>query len=640
MRFKSLVVSAVLSFALFANSASAKELFVSLSGNDANLGSLTAPFATVKKAAALALPGDTVTVRGGVYYSTLGIMSKGTAAARITFRSYPGETAVFDGANLAAGTDVVSFYKAEYVDLVGFEVRNSKRIGVNVYMSKNIRVRDNHIHHSVRHAVYVGADTLGISADIYIDGNEIHDNVLENQDQSMVNGGWAGAVCLSQTTRGGITNNRIYRNYGEGMGSGLSTDVLMEGNTVSDNYSGYIYIDNGQKMTVNANLLYNTGDTRFYRLGKPAPGIGIANEVTTGSMPSSDITVTNNIVIGMRWGFYYGAFENGGGLRNVTVANNTFYDTTEATVLIENDTHSNSVVKNNIFYAIGNANADVSGAGVTFERNLWYGAAPTGLAVGAGDLYADPLFVAPGTFDPNGYKLKALSPAVHAGLDSTPATKDFFGNVRTTTNDIGAHELSTSLGSSAPVTAPTAPATAVAARAASATSVELTWTASTTTNATYKVSRNGVFAADVTGTSWTDNGRTAATTYSYTVVAYSPAGNASAPAMTQVTTPAAADTQKPARATALYTTGVTTSSVSLAWTAATDNVGVASYLVYADGKLTATVNTTAATVSNLAAGSTHSFYVVAVDAAGNKSLASATVSATTTASTGRRRAVR
>src|SRR5215212_3188618 len=114
MRFSSLVVSAVLSSTLLAGTASMRELFVATSGNDANTGVLSAPFATVKKAAALALPGDVVSIRGGVYFTTLGIMSKGTSAARITFRSYPGETAVFDGSNTAAGTDLVSFYKAEY----------------------------------------------------------------------------------------------------------------------------------------------------------------------------------------------------------------------------------------------------------------------------------------------------------------------------------------------------------------------------------------------------------------------------------------------------------------------------------------------------------------------------------------------
>ncbi|HEY0160104.1 MAG TPA: right-handed parallel beta-helix repeat-containing protein [Thermoanaerobaculia bacterium] len=630
-------MSAVLSSALLAGTASAKEIFVSPSGNDANVGTLTAPVATVKRASALALPGDVVSIRGGVY-GTAGIMAKGTAAARITFRSYPGETAVFDGSNGAAGTDVVSFYKAEYVDLVGVEVRNAKRIGVNVYMSKNIRVRNNHIHHSIRHAVYVGADVLGVSADIYIDGNDIHDNVLENQNHTMVNGGWAGAVCLSQTTRGGITNNKIYRNYGEGMGSGLSTNVLMEGNTVSDNYSGYIYIDNGQNMTVNANLLYNTGDTRYYRLGKPAPGIGIANEVTTGSMPSSDITVTNNIVVGMRWGFYYGAFENGGGLKNVTVANNTFYDTTEATVLIENDTHSNSVIKNNIFYAVGNSNSDVEGAGVTFQRNLWYGAAPTGLAVGAGDIYANPLFVKPGTFTADGYKLQPLSPAVHSGLDATPATEDFFGNTRTVTNDIGAHEQSIALGSSAPVAAPTQPAKGLVARAEGATSVQLTWTASQTPNATYKVYRNNAFAAEVTGTSWTDTAVAAATTYSYEVVAHDVIGRpALGSNVVQVTTPVAADTQKPSVATALRATGTTGTSVSLTWNAATDNVEVTRYRVYVDGELTETVAKTSVTISGLTAGRTYSFYVVAVDAAGNKSGASQSISATTAGSTTARR---
>ncbi|HYO76002.1 MAG TPA: right-handed parallel beta-helix repeat-containing protein, partial [Thermoanaerobaculia bacterium] len=537
-------MSVVLSTFLFAGTASAKELFVATSGNDANLGTIAAPFATIKKASSLALPGDVISVRGGVYYGPAGVMAKGTAAARITVRSYPGETAVIDGTNMAAGSDLFSLYKAEYIDVVGFEVRNSKRIGINVYESKNIRVRDNHIHHSHRHAVYVGGATTGISADIYIDGNDIHDNVLENQNLTMVDGGWAGAVCLSQTTRGGITNNRVYRNYGEGMGSGLSTNVNIEGNVVSDNYSGYIYIDNGQHMTVNRNLLYNTGDTRFYRLGKPAPGIGIANEAIAESMPSSDIVVTNNIVIGTRWGFYYGAFENGGGLKNVTVANNTFYRATESLVRIELDAHAGTVVKNNIFYSVGNAAASVAGSGVAFQNNLWYGAAPTGLAVGAGDIYADPMLVNPGTFNAADYKLKAISPAVHTALDATPATTDFFGSKRTPSNDLGAHEQSTTLGSSAPATPSTDPARELAGRA-NGTTIELTWTASTTEGASYKVYRDNALVADVTGTRFTDNGRSAATTYNYEVVAVSAIGNAGPGAYITVTTAPAGDSQKP-----------------------------------------------------------------------------------------------
>jgi hypothetical protein len=70
------------------------------------------------------------------------------------------------------------------------------------------------------------------------------------------------------------------------------------------------------------------------------------------------------------------------------------------------------------------------------------------------------------------------------------------------------------------------------------------------------------------------------------------------------------------------------------WTGSTDNVGVTGYRVYADGATTptATVTTgTSYTHTGLAAVSTHSYRVSAVDAAGNESAQTTAVSATTTA---------
>ncbi|WP_412850910.1 endonuclease [Chryseobacterium sp. PMSZPI] len=91
------------------------------------------------------------------------------------------------------------------------------------------------------------------------------------------------------------------------------------------------------------------------------------------------------------------------------------------------------------------------------------------------------------------------------------------------------------------------------------------------------------------------------------------------------------DTQAPTAATGLNITGKTSNSISLSWTAATDNVGVTSYAVYMNGTLNTTVSSTSATISGLNPSTTYNFYVVAKDAAGNSSPNSSTVSGTTNA---------
>ncbi len=66
---------------------------------------------------------------------------------------------------------------------------------------------------------------------------------------------------------------------------------------------------------------------------------------------------------------------------------------------------------------------------------------------------------------------------------------------------------------------------------------------------------------------------------------------------------------------------ITTDSVTLDWQASTDNVGVDSYLVYnsVTGAVVATVGSPTAVVTGLSSGTSYSFHVKAVDAAGNTS---------------------
>lgn len=77
-------------------------------------------------------------------------------------------------------------------------------------------------------------------------------------------------------------------------------------------------------------------------------------------------------------------------------------------------------------------------------------------------------------------------------------------------------------------------------------------------------------------------------------------------------------------------TTVTASSITLAWDAATDNVGVTGYEVSRDGQIVDTVDALSFTDTSLAASTTYVYGIGAIDAAGNKSSV-ATVSATTAA---------
>jgi chitodextrinase len=137
--------------------------------------------------------------------------------------------------------------------------------------------------------------------------------------------------------------------------------------------------------------------------------------------------------------------------------------------------------------------------------------------------------------------------------------------------------------------------------------------------------------ATVTGTFFADAGLAPTTTHTYTVVAFDAAGNQSPPSATASAT--TMDTQPPTAPTNLTATAVSASQVTLAWTASTDNVGVAGYHVFRDGDTTpiTTVTGTSFSDTRLAPSTTHSYSIVAFDAAGNQSPPSATASATTQA---------
>ncbi len=189
-------------------------------------------------------------------------------------------------------------------------------------------------------------------------------------------------------------------------------------------------------------------------------------------------------------------------------------------------------------------------------------------------------------------------------------------------------------GATSDTTPPTAPAN-LTAMASSPTQVNLTWSASSDDVGVtgYKVYRNGVFLASSATTSYSDTTAQAATTYSYTVYAYDAAGNVSAASNTATaTTPSQGDTQPPSTPGGLTATAASPSQVNLAWSAATDDVGVAGYTIYRSGAAVATTsgpNATTYTDVSVAPSTTYTYTVDAFDAAGNHSPQSAGATVTT-----------
>ena len=155
-------------------------------------------------------------------------------------------------------------------------------------------------------------------------------------------------------------------------------------------------------------------------------------------------------------------------------------------------------------------------------------------------------------------------------------------------------------------------------------SITITWNASSDNVAvmSYDIYRNGSLIRSQPGTSYTDNGLGVYTGYTYTIAARDAANNGS-----NVSAPlnafTAPDTTAPTTPDNLRRTTSTVSSISLAWNASTDDVGVTGYRVYRSGSLIASTGATSYTNTGLIVSSSYTYTVSAYDASSNASSQSA-----------------
>ena len=500
MRFLSpFILFACLSGA-FAQSNSS--FYVSTTGNDSNPGTQTAPWRTIQHAADTVRAGSTVNVLGGVYEELVSINKSGNAAdGFITFRSYPGETAVLDAEHFtpAGRSAVLTIQSKSYVRIEGFEIRNFRTaerrlspLGINVIGSgSHIELLKNNVHHieqtfEGRDAPGRGGNGFGIAVygtdaktpitDLIIDGNEVHHLKTGSSESLVVNG---------NVTNFRITHNVVHDNNNIGIDvigfertapdpavdqardgvvrSNLVYNITSRGNPAyrNDESSDGIYVDGGARILIEQNVIH---DVDF--------GIELASEHKDRA--TSYITARDNLIYhchtsGVSIGGY--APERGH-TDHSTVVNNTLYDNdTSRTGSGEFQMQWNmadNIFANNIVYAgacclitLTKSQVDKNHHPVAIDQNLYYCASGAKASTWAGasstvtgfDKYVeytgndrhsrflDPHFVDTAAKD---FHLQSDSPAIAAGTtDGVPVGKlDLEGLPRVSSGniDIGCYQ--------------------------------------------------------------------------------------------------------------------------------------------------------------------------------------------------------
>lgn len=166
-----------------------------------------------------------------------------------------------------------------------------------------------------------------------------------------------------------------------------------------------------------------------------------------------------------------------------------------------------------------------------------------------------------------------------------------------------------------------------------ATSLTLTWTASTSTDVSgYEVYNGSTLLGTATTVSYNVSGLTANTAYTFVVKAKDSSNNVASGASVNATTSSVVDTTTPNDVTNLATSNLSTTSVTLSWTESS-SADVASYEIYNGVSLLSTTTSTSYTVTGLTASTSYTLTVKAKDGAGNVSTGASTTFTTVTPDT-------
>jgi glucose/arabinose dehydrogenase len=220
-----------------------------------------------------------------------------------------------------------------------------------------------------------------------------------------------------------------------------------------------------------------------------------------------------------------------------------------------------------------------------------------------------------------------------------------YGTARATPYGYSLWEITVHTGAGSGDSTPPGPPGTPTLVSVTSSSATIAWTAASDNVGVtgYDIYRDGQLCAQVNGATLTGTCTNLSpnATYGFYVNARDAAGNVSQPSGTlAVTTPPSSDHTPPTAPGAVHTTAVSSSSITLAWTASTDNVGVTGYNVYnvmggtPTRIATSSGNNPGATLNALTPSTTYHLQVTALDANKNESAPSTPVLDVTTAAGG------
>ena len=189
-----------------------------------------------------------------------------------------------------------------------------------------------------------------------------------------------------------------------------------------------------------------------------------------------------------------------------------------------------------------------------------------------------------------------------------------------------------------PDTTAPSPPSALRVTSVNQTSVSVRWSPASDDRGVvgYTVYRGSTPVGATGATSYTVGSLSCGASYVIAVDAYDAAGNRSGRSSITATTSQCpdpgpgtpGDTIPPSVPSGVTVTGATGSTISLRWTASTDNTGVMGYGLYRDNSAAGSVSVTSATFSGLVCGRSYDLAVDAYDASGNRSTRRSVVSST------------
>jgi len=562
-------ISTFLIFLILSPSSFSCTQYVSKSGSINGKSAAT----TIQAGISSLVPGDTLCVAAGTYYETVSVAKSGTASQPITIRAYdPANKPVIDGEyKLPAGSPAnmnKSFYsntkcyevgedsnanlgpspkqacfvwaymvsiKANHIVWDGIDITRSRGHGVLIgkyngpsTTFQSVQFRNSEISRIRNEGVYIGGvNDVSFRNNIVRDTNDFAAYsrsapiiVWSGSTATFTGGGpgWSGGIYLLYSEKIDLIDNNIFHNWGEGLGTGLFNNVTqntqIKGNDIYDNMSSQLYLSNSSQVVAEKNLIYHTGDPKYY-LNSPGWSACISIASEDGEL-MDDLLIANNILAGCAGLVTFGQYVPASKVTDVRIYNNTFLGGGKAM-------HSGSISLNNsgltfvnnlVFSKPGSIPSIPS---MDFHHNLWSSTAPSNLQ-GVGDIVtsipglSNPSYKPQaGTFDTSSIKLLSTSAAVNKGISITEVSEDFFSTARPSgvAFDMGAHEFSTGGGQ---ITDTVAPSIRITSPTSSA--------AYSTTTSTIALSGTSADNIGVSAVSWTSDkggGGVAAGTASWSI---------------------------------------------------------------------------------------------------------------------------